>query len=103
MEGVEDNTYIVHNLLRRYGIWKGSLEEVKKYLTKQIVVALEDDEEEDLQETESIIKFLNRHSTFGKNIREIEEVGETLSSKIYKVIGADDDIVIKVPKKIDDE
>ena len=34
MEGVLDNTVIVHNLLRRYGIWNGSQEEVQKYLKK---------------------------------------------------------------------
>ena len=54
-----------------------------------------------MTETENIIKFLNKHSKFGKNIHEIEELSETLSATIYKVIGADDDIVIKVPKKIE--
>jgi hypothetical protein len=61
---------------------------VHKYLSKQIVVSLEDDDEEDLTQTENIIKFLNTHSKFGKNVREIEEIGETLSSTLYKVIGS---------------
>ena len=101
-EGLQDNSVIVHNLLRRYGIWNGSVSEVKKYLPNQLVVPLEDDEDADLTQTENIVKFLNKHSKYGKNVRDIEELGETLSSMIYKVSGADDDIVIKVPKNIED-
>jgi len=63
----------------------------------------EDDEHEDLTQVENIVKFLNRHSKFGKNIREIEEFGETLSSTLYKITGSEDEIVIKIPKKIEDE
>ena len=67
------------------------------------MVALEDDEEEDLSETENVIKFLNKHSKYGKNVREIEEIGETLSMTIYKLVGTDEEVVIKVPKKIEDQ
>lgn len=66
------------------------------------MVSLEDDDDEDLTQTENIIKFLNKHSKFGKNVRELEEMGETLSAMIYKVIGSDESVVIKVPKKIED-
>ena len=65
------------------------------------MVALEDDADEDLTQTENIIKFLNTHSKFGKNVREIEEVGETLSSTLYKVVGSGEEYAIKVPKKIE--
>ena len=44
----DQNRHIVHNLLRRYKIWNGEHQEAKKYLDKQIVVALEDDADEDL-------------------------------------------------------
>lgn len=54
-----ENRHIVHNLLRRYKIWNGEHQEAKKYLNKQIVIALEDDVDEDLSQTENIIKFLN--------------------------------------------
>ena len=43
----DDNQHIVHNLLRRYKIWNGQADAAKKYLDKQIVVALEDDADED--------------------------------------------------------
>ena len=55
----DQNRHIVHNLLRRYKIWNGEHQDAKKYLDKQIVVALEDDADEDLSQTENIIKFLN--------------------------------------------
>ena len=92
----------MHNLLRRHHIWNGSTSDAIKYLPNQLVVSLEDDDEEDLTQTENIIKFLNKHSKFGKNVRELEEMGETLSAMIYKVIGSDESVVIKVPKKIED-
>lgn len=63
----------------------------------------EDDSNEDLSQTENIIKFLNKHSKLGKTVREIEEIGETLSSTLYKVVGSEDELCIKVPKKIDDQ
>ena len=49
-ESVEDeeNTQIVHNLLRRFKIWNGEPREAQKYLENQIVVGLVDDAEEDL-------------------------------------------------------
>lgn len=47
-EGIADNKILVHNLLRSYGIWDGSEAHASKYLEKQIVLPLEDDEEEDL-------------------------------------------------------
>lgn len=86
----DDTQHVIHNLLRRFQIWNGDISQVQKYLSKQIVVSLEDDDEEDLSQTENIIKFLNTHSKFGKNVREIEEIGETLSSTLYKVIGSSD-------------
>lgn len=99
----EGNHHVIHNLLRRYQIWSGQLDEVKKYLGKQIVISMEDDADEDLSQTENIIKFLNTHSRFGKNVREIEEIGETLSSTLYKVVGSSEQYVIKVPKKIENQ
>ena len=64
---------------------------------------MEDDAEEDLSQTENIIKFLNTNSKFGKNVREIEEIGETLSSTLYKVIGSGENYAIKIPKKIENQ
>lgn len=101
-ESLTDNSAIVHNLLRRYQIWDGTDTDAKSHLKSQILVPLPDDEDEDLSQTENIIKFLNRHSKFGKNVHEIEEVKETLTSIAYKVVGADDDMLILVPKKIED-
>ena len=46
------------------------------------------------------MKFLAQHSKYGKNFKEIELVNETLSSKIYKVVGTEDEIAVKVPKII---
>lgn len=102
-EGVNDNKILVHNLLRRYGVWLGTQADAEKYLKKQIVLALEDDEEEDLTQTENIIKFLNKHSQYGKNVREIEEIGQTLSATLYKIVDSEDEVVIKVPKKISEQ
>ena len=56
-----------------------------------------------VNEIENIIKFLNKHSKYGKNVREIEEIGGTLSMTLYKVTGTDEEVVIKVPKKIEDQ
>ena len=59
----------------------------------------EDDGENDLSQEQNIIRFLNNNSKFGKTIKEIEEVGQTLSAKLYKVAQSEDSFVIKVPKK----
>ena len=99
-EGLEDNQIFVHELLKNYQVWNGTVADARKYLKKQIVVQYEDDLEEDLSETENIVKFLNRHSKFGKNVKEIEEIGEILSSVLYKVVGSAEEVVIKGPKKI---
>jgi len=64
------------------------------------VITLEDDAEDDLSQVENIIRFLNRSSKHGKTIREIEKVGETLVCTIYSIVGSDDEVVIKVPKKL---
>ncbi len=100
---LESDSILVHNQLKRNGVWNGTTQAAKKYLDSQIVVALEDDEEEDLSETENVIKFMNKHSKYGKNVREIEEIGETLSMTLYKLTGTDEEVVIKVPKKIEDQ
>ena len=100
-ESMVDNQYMVHGQLRKNGIWDGGLAEVEKYLTKQIVVPLEDDDEEDLTQVDNIIKFLQKHSKYGKNVREVEEFGSTLSSNLYKVTSSEDEIVIKIPKKVE--
>ena len=55
----------------------------------------------DLSQIDNIIKFLNKHSTRGKNIHELEEIGETLSSTLYRVVGSAEDFAIKVPKKVE--
>ena len=60
----------------------------------------EDDGENDLSQEQNIIRFLNNNSKFGKTIKEIEEVGQTLSAKLYKVAQSEDSFVIKVPKKL---
>ena len=99
----DQSRHIVHNLLRRYKIWNGEHQVAKKYLNKQIVVALEDDVDEDLSQIENIIKFLKTNSKFGKNVREIEEIGQTLSATLYKVSGSDEEFAIKVPKKIENQ
>ena len=65
----------------------------------QTVLTFEEDADEDLSQTENLIRFLNRHSKLGKTIREIEEVGETLACKLYKIVASEDELVIKVPKK----
>ena len=67
------------------------------------MVSLEDDEEEDLSQIENIVKFLNKHSKHGKTVREIEEIGETLSDTLYKIVSSEEEIAIKVPKKIADQ
>ena len=36
-------------------------------------------------------------------MREIEEIGETLSSTLYKVIGSGENYAIKIPKKIENQ
>ena len=102
-EGLNDNTVVAHNLLRGHNIWDGTIADAKKYLSKQIVVLLEDDEEEDLSQIENIIRFLSKHSKFGKTVREIEEIGETLAAKIYKLVSSEGEIAIKIPKKIPDQ
>ena len=81
-------------------MWSGEDSDAKECLTKQVVVSLEEDAEDDLSSIENIVKFLNRNSRFGKTVREIEEIGETLSSTIYKIVGTEDEIAIKVPKKL---
>jgi len=96
-----NNEYMVHDMLRKNGIWDGGLGQVEKYLTKQIVVPLEDDDEEDLTSVDNILKFLQKHSKYGKTVREVEEFGSTLSSLLYKVTSSEDEIVIKIPKKIE--
>ena len=47
-EGLNEDKVLAHNLLRKNAQWDGTLIEAEKYLTKQIVVSLEDDAEEDL-------------------------------------------------------
>ena len=64
-------------------------------------MSYQDDQEADLTNTENIIKFLNTHSKYGKNVHEIEEVAETLSSTLYKIVAGTEEVVIKVPKKIE--
>ena len=75
---------------------------LKEKLNKQIVVTKNEDEEEDLSNDESILKFINKHSKYGKIVRELEFFQETLSHKIYKIVGSEEEIVIKVPKKLDE-
>lgn len=36
-------------------------------------------------------------------MREIEEVGQTLSATLYKIVGSEDEVAIKVPKKLPDQ
>ena len=91
---------VVHNLLRRYQVWDGSADEAEKYLENQIVVEADDGQAQDLSSPDNIIHFLNQHSQKGKHVREIEEIGETLSAKLYKISAFDEEVVIKVPKKI---
>ena len=49
------------------------------------------------------MKFLAKHSKYGKNIKEIELAAETLSSKLYIIVGAEDEIAIKIPKHYNDQ
>ena len=69
-------------------------------MNKQIIVKKSEDEEEDLSNDDSIIKFINRHSKYGKTVREIEHFMDTVSHKIYKITGSEEEIVLKIPKKI---
>lgn len=38
----------------------------------------------------------------GKNFKEIELIGENLSCHIYKIVGNENEIAIKIPKKVPD-
>lgn len=95
-----DTSVLVHDLLRKQGVWSGSDQDALKHLNKQIVISLDDDAEDDLSQMDNIVKFLNRNSRYGKTIREIEEIGETLSSTLYKIVGSEEEIAVKVPKKL---
>ena len=97
---VEDSKrLVVHNMLRKHKVWNGTPLDAKKHLESQVVVNLES--EEDLSSAENIVKFINKYSLIGKHIHEIQEIGETLTCTIYKVGTSEDDIAIKVPKKIE--
>ena len=61
-----------------------------------------EDEEENLGQEEAIVKFLNKHSKYGKTVREIDHFLDTVSHRIYKITGSEEEIVIKVPKKLTD-
>lgn len=61
-----------------------------------------EDEEENFTQEEVIVKFLNKHSKYGKTVREIDHFLDTVSHKIYKITGSEEEIVIKVPKKLTD-
>ena len=98
----EQDLILAHNLLKRFEFYN-NYEEAKKVLTKQIVKKSNDENEDQLVTEESIIRFLVKHSKYGKNIKEIELVQETLSSKIYKVLGNEDEIALKIPKLIPDK
>ena len=37
---------------------------------------------------------------YGKTVREIEHFMDTVSHKIYKITGSEEEIVMKIPKKI---
>ena len=100
----EGKELVVHSLLKTHGVWSGSDADCFNHFKNQIVVTKtaddEDDGENDLSQEQNIIRFLNNNSKFGKTIKEIEEVGETLSAKLYKVAQSEDSFVIKVPKKL---
>ena len=65
------------------------------------MIELDDDTEEDLySSTETIVRFLNRFSKHCKIIKEIDVLGESLSSTLYKIVGSEEEITIQVPKKI---
>lgn len=99
-EGLRDDKLIVHNLLRKDKVWDGSEAQAASKLGKQIVTSLTEDAEQDLSQMDNIIRFLNNNSKYGKNVREIEEIGETLSCTLYKIVGSEDEVVLKVPKAV---
>ena len=76
--------------------------EAKKFLTNQIVVKGAENDTSELTNEEQIVKFLNQHSKIGKTFKEIELIGENLSCNIYKIVGLEREIAIKVPKKVPD-
>merc|ERR1711893_165067 len=95
LNSFEDDTLFVHNMLEKFQLKEDGVS-LKEKLNKQIVVTKNEDEEEDLSNDESILKFINKHSKYGKIVRELEFFQETLSHKIYKIVGSEEEIVIKV-------
>ena len=93
---------LVHNLLKDLKFLKSD-DEAKSVLKNQILVNSSEENDEVLDTDEQIIRFLSKHSKYGKNIKEVELAQETLSSKIYKVISSEEEIAIKIPKVYTEE
>ena len=92
---------MAHSLLKRFDFYS-DYNEAKKVLSKQIVKKSNEENEDQLVSDDQVLRFLSKHSKYGKNIKEIELVAETLSSRVYKVMGTEEELAIKIPKLISD-
>ena len=62
---------LVHNLLKDLKLLKSD-GEAKSVLKNQILVNSSEENDEVLDTDEQIIRFLSKHSKYGKNIKEVE-------------------------------
>ena len=76
-------------MISRYGIQKQE-DNLADKLDKQIIIDKHEDEEEDFSNAESILKFINKNSKYGRMVREIEHFQETVSYDVYKITGSED-------------
>ena len=74
-----------------------------KVLSNQIFKTSDEVTETLLSTEDQIIKFLTQNSKFGKNFKEIELFAETVSCRIYKVQGNEEEIALKIPKLVPDQ
>ena len=74
----EGEHIVAHTLLKRFKFYK-TCEDAQEVLNKQIIKNKTDEIEDQLVSDEQILRFLAKHSKYGKNIKEIELVQETLS------------------------
>ena len=92
---------MAHSLLKRFELYT-TFDDVKKVLSKQVIKTCTEENEEQIDTEEQILRFLTKHSKYGMKIKEIELVAEDLNSRLYKVIGTEEELAVKVPKLISD-
>lgn len=89
LDSVDNDKHFVHNMITRFGLFKDGTNVQEKF-NKQIVVNKMEDEEEDFSNADSILKFINKNSKYGKMVRELEHFADTVSHTIYKITGSED-------------